>query len=360
MITNTIDLSNVTMPYTTGNVPTNVSGQKGMIYVINMSDICFNLNFGGTAQNGHIPSWWARPFCVASTTAALNFTSVLMPAGYQEPIGNHLAIETYLAGEDTSHLRDTPISISQGPTNVTTASVLANNGNTAPTLVASTQVAGDPNQTMNLYNNGQLFLGDNMFSGVVGVSGASAGFHIDANNTPAGFYQNDNTGTLQMLMYLNASNLLTLVSPGMTYNLNGNINLNVTSGHTINGGTSGTATLLQDDIGTFKRIIIFLNNFRTGGAAQNIAIPSAFTKGAHITTGGIGTSVNAGGVSCLASGVAQTVFTPTTFASTGNTATGVTILYQYAFGECFSAFDTVQFPASSTSAHTAFIIMTGE
>lgn len=164
MITRTIDLSGVVMPYSVPPLPTNVSGKSGTIYVINMSDICWSLYFGKDTSNfataAHVPSWWARPFCIPSTVDALSFVSTQMPPGYVEPAFNHLAVETYLAGEDTSKLTDTPISIQQGPTSskLTTAQQLQNDGNSIQQWIEATPI-GAPSSVYSLNTDGTGFIG---------------------------------------------------------------------------------------------------------------------------------------------------------------------------------------------------------
>lgn len=131
-------------------------------------------------------------------------------------------------------------------------------------------------------------------------------------------------------------------------------------GVVLNGGTSGTATLYQVEIGNVKRTIVYLNNFRTGASAQNLSFPTAYTKGALIRTGGTGSSATTSHISFVASGVVQNVNVLTTLAAGGGTVTNQAWILQYSYGECPTAFDAIQFVAGGSAAHSGFIIIEGQ
>lgn len=122
----------------------------------------------------------------------------------------------------------------------------------------------------------------------------------------------------------------------------------------LTGSTSGTAQLYQTDRGTFKRVVIFLNNFQNGGgSAQTIALPTAFASSLVIRTGDINTC------SLLVSASAQNIAVLSALSGSGGTQSTQTTIGSYSIGFCNHAIDTVSFGGSAGSAHTGLIIMEG-
>lgn len=160
-------------------------------------------------------------------------------------------------------------------------------------------------------------------------------------------------GTLTVVGITNTGSTTTAgMTNSTTYN-------NSLAGITVNGVTSGSVTLYQDFIGNVKRVMIYQTNYRSGSGAQTIALPTAFTKGAVIRTGGIGVS-GSGGMQLLASAAAQNLNIITTWAAGGGSVTTQTTIYAYSYAEMTTAFDTVSFPLNTTSAHTAFVLIEGQ
>lgn len=123
----------------------------------------------------------------------------------------------------------------------------------------------------------------------------------------------------------------------------------------INGGTNGTATVIMDFTGSWKRALVILNAFRTGGSNQNLVFPVAFTFGAQVRSGNIGS-----GFSLLNGGSAQNYQVLTALASGGGSYSTVSTQNGGSFGDIAHAFDTIQFPSGMASNHTATIIFEGQ
>jgi hypothetical protein len=130
-----------------------------------------------------------------------------------------------------------------------------------------------------------------------------------------------------------------------------------TGGSSINGSTSGSATLYQPERGTYKKVLVWCNNFRNGGAsAQNLSIPVPFTTACVFRAFDVNT------FSLLAGGSTQNIGIWNGWPSSG-TAGGTyftsTTSPGHAQGFCNHAIDTVQFTPVAASAHTGFIILEG-
>lgn len=129
---------------------------------------------------------------------------------------------------------------------------------------------------------------------------------------------------------------------------------------TLNGGTAGTALLIQDLNGTIKRVLVILSGFRTAGANQTIAIPVPFTKQCLVRAGNLGSATSFNGFQLLSSGVAQSVGIVTALASGGGTSSSVTTVFGNSHGECFHPVDTVQFVSGSSSNASGSFELVGE
>lgn len=120
MITQLIDVSNISAPWTSSPISTNISGPRATLYVMNVSNQTYFLDFGD-GNVAHLPPYWARPFCLPSSIKWVTISIAKSPIGMPNPPFSHIAIETYLLGEDTSNLMNTPINAQvsvQGSTNV--------------------------------------------------------------------------------------------------------------------------------------------------------------------------------------------------------------------------------------------------
>lgn len=122
---------------------------------------------------------------------------------------------------------------------------------------------------------------------------------------------------------------------------------------TINGRASGTATLIEAFYGTFKLVLVSFNNFKNGGAAQTLALPTPFTLHCAFMT-------NASPIlNLLVSGTAQSVAVVTGVSGSGDTTTSQTAINSSQLGSVVAAIDTVSDPGSSSSAHTGSILLWG-
>lgn len=124
--------------------------------------------------------------------------------------------------------------------------------------------------------------------------------------------------------------------------------------HSINGSTSGTATLYQTDTGRYKRCIIVLSNFwNNGGNAQNISIPTPFTTSCLIRTHAMYQ------LQLLSSGSAQNIAIITNLATAGGSTSSQTNIAAYSIGISNHAIDTVSFLSGGSSGQTGIIILEG-
>ncbi len=123
---------------------------------------------------------------------------------------------------------------------------------------------------------------------------------------------------------------------------------------TLNGSTSGVATLYMPLQGTvWKYLIILLSTFRNGGGSnQTIALPTAFTTAAHFYTGSFPA------FQLLASGSAQNVGVITTLGTPGNVTVTSTV-GGYEMGDTAGGFDTISFNSGQASTHTGIAIFEG-
>jgi hypothetical protein len=151
-------------------------------------------------------------------------------------------------------------------------------------------------------------------------------------------------------------------SPGISANFLNNIEnwINQVEGDinsvVLSGGSAGTATCYQVLQGTFKYTLITLSGFKTGGSAQQITLPVAYTFGAYIrTTEGEAMSVRSGGTD-------QTTRTMTGFPSgAGNAGVSVssTVFNGWSFVHTVSGFNQFNFGASWTATRSGFILIEG-
>jgi hypothetical protein len=129
------------------------------------------------------------------------------------------------------------------------------------------------------------------------------------------------------------------------------------TGITINGSTSGSATLYQPLQGSVKLAVVTLGNFRNGAAGdQNLALPTAFT--AHM----LGLTSDSGPFDLKSGGTNQTVWThtalPGSAGATGSNASG-TELNGISIFHCDTAFDAIGLWGSQSSGHTGMIVLFG-
>lgn len=163
MLTQLINVGGMSQTSAPIPIATQISGPQATLYVMNLSNQSYFLDF----MNGniaHIPPWWARPFCIPASVKWMQLTVAKSPIGMPNPPFAHVAVETYLLAEDVSRLTDTAINTQvsvQGNTssNVTIAQTLQNDGNTTGTIIGEATPAGGITAFV-LTNAGHMTLGD--------------------------------------------------------------------------------------------------------------------------------------------------------------------------------------------------------
>lgn len=216
-----------------------------------------------------------------------------------------------------------------------TASSVSNENNASGTLVYD---SGDTafNKLVQLFNDGSVL------------------WYVDQSGIKHQVFSINNTG-----------NPLKLGQAGDTTEVVGNIQVdgtfnNALTGTVLNGGTSGTATAYMDFIGEIKRCLIILNNFKTGASQQQLIFPTPFSIGFKFAIGATGVSGTNSAINFL-NGVTQqsgVVFaTPSTSGDAGSTLSG---FFSGQWGQIYAPVDRIQFAASTTTAHNAFIELIGQ
>lgn len=131
--------------------------------------------------------------------------------------------------------------------------------------------------------------------------------------------------------------------------------LGYTNTVTVNGPTSGTATLYQLVAGVFKMVLVSFSNYRNGPAGdQLLVLPTAFTRGAQGWNGDSGT------FDVKSAGANQTVQIHHAFAdaSTDGGLVSTPNIRQNNQWHC-GLFDTIGLWGSDASTHNGFIFMIG-
>jgi hypothetical protein len=179
-----LDVSGATNTYDSGDLATGfTSTDCNTIYLINMSDLCYNVTFtGGSGPPviGHLPNNWARPFKVNGNYNSFRITGSNNPTGAGTAAFSHIVVESYYPNEDVSHLTDTPIPIPNTPqVNVTTAEYLSNTADPYGTSIINVKPAASSFPAFNVYNDGTLQIDDpavpaNLMSCYPGVANGQA------------------------------------------------------------------------------------------------------------------------------------------------------------------------------------------
>jgi len=120
----------------------------------------------------------------------------------------------------------------------------------------------------------------------------------------------------------------------------------------VNGQTSGTATLYQVVQATVKHVVVHLVNYRNS-SAQTIALPAAFTDRAIVQVG----ETNASQIAFLSSGTAVNIKVFTSLSASGGTQTTQTNIAQWSFGQIDAAWDTLQLKTSGGSGGAYGVII---
>ena len=131
--------------------------------------------------------------------------------------------------------------------------------------------------------------------------------------------------------------------------ISGNVN-------SINGGSTGTATVTAVLKGGLIFTQVALNNFKTGGANQSLALPIPYNHGASITTGDIP------GFKFQSGGVDVTCVVTTALAVAGGTTSSSVNLNGHSMIESrdpSGAMDTIIFASGNSSGHYGYLTMIG-
>jgi len=127
-------------------------------------------------------------------------------------------------------------------------------------------------------------------------------------------------------------------------------------GVVLNGGSAGTATLYEVLQGTIKIVYVIYNNFKTGGASQNLVLPTAFTYGFYLRNSQTPT------LSFLLTAAAQSCNIVTGLPASASASGGVssgTSIGGYNYGESRHGCDTIQYAASGSINTNGMTIMEG-
>jgi hypothetical protein len=123
----------------------------------------------------------------------------------------------------------------------------------------------------------------------------------------------------------------------------------------VNGQTSGTATLYEYVFGiTTKKVVINLVNYRNS-SAQNLVLPTAFTSKAAIDV----KETQGMQIALLLSSSAQTIHVQTAQGLSGGTQSSQSFIKQWSVGQTDTGFDTVQLGTGAGSASNGLIIIEG-
>jgi hypothetical protein len=132
--------------------------------------------------------------------------------------------------------------------------------------------------------------------------------------------------------------------------------LGYTNTVTVNGPTTGTATLYELLQGPIKIVLVVLTNYRNNPAGdQLLVLPTAFTHGA------MGWNGSSGAFDLKSAGSNQTIQVNTGFASSSadGSVTGTTNIHQNNQWHCDTAFDTIGLWGSDAGTHNGFIFIIG-
>jgi hypothetical protein len=176
------------------------------------------------------------------------------------------------------------------------------------------------------------------------VSGTAPGLSAALFNNVEGVLEQLNSLSIDNNITANGSGVATMLGLVM----NGSIQSNPTA-HSVNGSTSGTATLYEIMTGTCKMFYILQNNFRNGSAGSLfIPFPTAISTYCFVLTG------DTGSFNLTSSATPVTAKQFTSFGTLGTVTTmGTAALIQA------PACDSIAFLGSQAGAHTGPILIFG-
>lgn len=366
---------------------TNFSKNQGRIVVWNESPVNLFLTWGSN-NKAYVGAWTARLFRIVASSVLVTWTqqSILNTSGSP---ASQVIVEAYQDNEQilgtfpASLVRQTNVgnSITVNSGGLTVAQELQNDTSPGGTTIIESTPSGAASSTVKADNNGNLTVAQNvsntistLFQLIAGGSssfGGQSGVILKVNNWNNGVhdlfiaataaYQFDMGGSLSGIAgsvsvrtNTNSPSAGGVITWGAWTAIDFGLNPVVT-----NGGSAGSVSVYQWMRGPVKLTMIVMQGYEAGGSAQKVALPSAYTVGASIRTGRIGTSGN-GGMSLLSSNSAQTINVVTALATGGGSTTGETIIYQHSIGECPVGFDTLEFLANTSSAKNCITIIEGQ
>ncbi len=119
-------------------------------------------------------------------------------------------------------------------------------------------------------------------------------------------------------------------------------------------GSAGTATLIQTDTGTWKRVQVMLSGYwNNGGVSQSIALPTPFTSYCRVVTDACYQ------VELWVASAAQTISVLTAEGAGGGTVANQTYIGPWSRGGCNAAVDTIAFRSGDSAGRTGIIILEG-
>lgn len=240
----------------------------------------------------------------------------------------------------------------------TVANQIVDTSNATGEMTIRAAVAGDAQDSVQIFNNGNANFGNPTRQGVVQMAlGEVLRFILHSG------------GTASMDLYGDsASSELRLTGVGQkTFRLfsnqtpNADIVFDYSNGY-INAstpgiqvtGTVGTATLYMSHTGTQKIVVLVENGYRNGGAtAQTITLPVPFSTSFRWWTG------DTNPMTFVKAGASVNVGVVTALAAAGGSVTVQTGVNKYSFGDGFSAIDTISFNSGEASAHTGITVLIG-
>lgn len=336
------------------------------LYFHNDSACALQISFKIGTMSFNLPAGGWMPVQITPGESTILYTCTALMSG---PAISKLFINYFGPGEPVP-----AITLGNSPVGGTTsvaggiATAVQNDGNAAGTSVVEATQNGSPQSTVIINNDGTVTIGQyvgGIWTAILQIlPGATP--HVILGGIGESITIEDNI-FLDGLTTFGSGGATTIDGSGR-YNSSQSFTLTNSGANmepppdSINGGTSGTATAWMDLTGTIKRCLIFLNNFRTAAAAQNLTLPTAFTSHALVRAGVAGTSATPTGMSFLKGGVAQSMRIYATPSANGDSGVGPnTTLYGGSWAEINSGsgFDTVQFLANWGAAFTGLIEIVG-
>lgn len=330
-----------------GEFSSMISGKCGTIYLINESLVTLLLKNATDEVVGILPATWAQPFVVQAPTPQMKWVAIANQNATNDYTLKEVQGMAYSQGEDTSKLYTGPLirQASLGNTANTNATVgtLDNSGNSANTNVVNLSSLGASGSTALVSNDGIWKLAVTIANALV---------------TWLQTFEPNTTG--QDIVQLGALNYITHILGELQVDQGAVINDQFT---TVNGAV-GSIEVHQEFRGNYKRLTLFFIGYRPNPATgQQIPFPVPFTKGAHITTGEIGSTGGSNSSVIFRNGgwtgANISLRVTTAIASGGGSEVDQTFISQLSTGELIGAFDTIGVIGDTVHAHDGFVIIEG-